>query len=465
MYKLNFKGFKKKLFSGMLATSVVASGMFIPTMSSAEVLHPTGLIMTDEIPYSVTAAPALTTYNLPSTCDLTMLFPSVGNQQSQGSCVAFAAGYAALTYQKAHDRMYNGEAGYLDNDSNIFSPAYIYNQVHVDDSATGGGAFYSEVFNLLKTQGCTTLADMPYNGSAYNYTTQPTASQIANASKNKIFSWQYLPAGNVNQIKATLNKLNPVVVGIPVLPDFDTLSSSNPIFDNAAGSSRGGHALCIVGYDDSKQAVKIINSWGTGWGLNGYGWISYDLIEDLNLQTYSFPVSPWNFKCVNSGGLGCEFAWNHVGDSKYAIYRKPTGSAEEPTKVLDSGTDRRVFLDTLFGSYDYYCTIVDDNGNRLSGFSNSVTITKYRSGPSFFKITNRSGTLVQFRWSYEAGAKYAIYRRQIGSTEEPIKVKDVGLSNMTSLTVPIGNYEYCVAYVDASGNRISWYSQFCPVIF
>jgi len=42
----------------------------------------------------------------------------------------------------------------------------------------------------------------------------------------------------------------------------------------------GGHAICAVGYDDSKQLVKFKNSWGTGWGQNGYGYLSYNYINN-----------------------------------------------------------------------------------------------------------------------------------------------------------------------------------------
>ena len=37
-----------------------------------------------------------------------------------------------------------------------------------------------------------------------------------------------------------------------------------------------GHAVLIVGYDDEKDAFKIVNSWGSDWGDEGYGWVSYD---------------------------------------------------------------------------------------------------------------------------------------------------------------------------------------------
>ncbi|MBQ8107676.1 MAG: InlB B-repeat-containing protein, partial [Ruminococcus sp.] len=59
--------------------------------------------------------------------------------------------------------------------------------------------------------------------------------------------------------------------------------SSNMVYDVKSGEYRGRHALCLIGYDDSLQAFKFINSWGTDWGLNGYGYISYSLFEDPNI--------------------------------------------------------------------------------------------------------------------------------------------------------------------------------------
>jgi len=41
----------------------------------------------------------------------------------------------------------------------------------------------------------------------------------------------------------------------------------------------GGHAVCIVGYDDRKKLLKFINSWGEDWGAQGYGYLPYDYVK------------------------------------------------------------------------------------------------------------------------------------------------------------------------------------------
>lgn len=50
--------------------------------------------------------------------------------------------------------------------------------------------------------------------------------------------------------------------------------------------ARDGHAIALIGYDDTRQAFMFVNSWGPFWGLNGYGWISYDLIANNDLEAY-----------------------------------------------------------------------------------------------------------------------------------------------------------------------------------
>jgi C1A family cysteine protease len=57
---------------------------------------------------------------------------------------------------------------------------------------------------------------------------------------------------------------------------------------------QGGHAVALVGYDDSKVitaadgaaskgAFLVRNSWGANWGLSGYFWMAYDYVANTTL--------------------------------------------------------------------------------------------------------------------------------------------------------------------------------------
>ena len=54
----------------------------------------------------------------------------------------------------------------------------------------------------------------------------------------------------------------------------------------AAGESvLGGHAVLAVGYDDSQQRFIVRNSWGTGWGMQGYFTMPYAYLTERNLAS------------------------------------------------------------------------------------------------------------------------------------------------------------------------------------
>ena len=41
---------------------------------------------------------------------------------------------------------------------------------------------------------------------------------------------------------------------------------------------RGGHAVCIVGYRSDGRFI-VRNSWGTGWGDHGFGYLAPSYIS------------------------------------------------------------------------------------------------------------------------------------------------------------------------------------------
>ncbi len=191
--------------------------------------------------------------------------PSVGNQGADGACVGWATAYAARSIM-------TGAQTY-------FSPSYVYNQIKISDCSSG--SYPVDAINLIYNQGVCTWNYMPYQ-SGYCYT-QPNSSQRQNASYYKI-SGAYRVNINYSSIRSQIAAGHPVVVAGRVDYAFQNLGY-NRILNYVSGSG-GGHAYCVVGYNDDYRCFRILNSWGTGWSTNGYGWISYDIVGQLWSEAY-----------------------------------------------------------------------------------------------------------------------------------------------------------------------------------
>ncbi len=221
---------------------------------------------------------------LPSRVDLSSRMPPVGNQGSQGSCVAWAVAYAAKSYQERiehnwqYDSPMSGGSG-----QRVFSPAYVYNQIN---GGRDDGSVIDDAMQLAVQQGIAPWSAMPYTPN--DFRRQPNSGARQQARNYKARSFKRIPGHNLNAVKAELASGNPVVFGIPVDDAFYSLRSGQ-VYDRKGGQNYGGHAMTLVGYDDSKRspngdvgAFKLINSWGTSWGERGYGWISYSMWRQLN---------------------------------------------------------------------------------------------------------------------------------------------------------------------------------------
>jgi C1A family cysteine protease len=56
----------------------------------------------------------------------------------------------------------------------------------------------------------------------------------------------------------------------------------------------GGHAVTMVGYNDTTKMFMCANSWGPSWGAGGYFYLPYDYVlspmfaGDLCVTTFVF---------------------------------------------------------------------------------------------------------------------------------------------------------------------------------
>lgn len=238
--------------------------------------------------------------SLPSSVDQSKKpwFPPIGNQGSQGSCVAWSVGYYVKTFQEAQEygwdvsnaKWQTGSPGYPTQSyqNKIMSPAFIYNLANGGDD---DGLFYYDAINLICSVGVCSWDKMPYIQS--DYTTWPseeawTEAPLYRGDNNGI---QYMDLDNeqgITNLKSWLSSDQLATISIDAnkysqLTSGDVWTLNNYVIPNT------NHANTIVGYDDNLAyiengffrygAFKVANSWGVGFTgekvPDGFYWISY----------------------------------------------------------------------------------------------------------------------------------------------------------------------------------------------
>jgi hypothetical protein len=80
--------------------------------------------------------------------------------------------------------------------------------------------------------------------------------------------------GLVSDKKKWLNLVGPMAFMCTLPKDF-TGAPPSGIYSRATAADDGVHAMLVVGFDDFNSCWIIKNSWGTGWGTNGFLRVAY----------------------------------------------------------------------------------------------------------------------------------------------------------------------------------------------
>jgi hypothetical protein len=208
---------------------------------------------------------------IPASVDLSYRLPEPGNQGGAESCTAWATAYAARSYYtSAYEARDTHDLG------NIASPAFVYNlSWRHDGGACNSGSRFSSAVAVLK-QGAPSLVDYPYRDSDCSAPQQET---VARATDFRVQGLRRIDHTKLDDVKGALARSNPVLISF-----HDDVAwhrhRGEGVFNQAGiDHETGWHAMTVVGYDERKQAFRLINSWGKGWGDNGYVWVSYDAFK------------------------------------------------------------------------------------------------------------------------------------------------------------------------------------------
>ncbi len=217
---------------------------------------------------------------LPARVDLSPNMPPPGQQGEQNSCVGWAVAYALKSYQEKLDEGWNL---YLSDGrlsaARVFSPSFIYNQCNHGQNVP---ILYMDAFNVLSEKGAALWTDMPYK--AADFVTQPGPDVVRKAGRYKIDFWRQVNVQDLKEVKSHLHAGYPVLIGANVDAAF-VKQPAGRIW-NTIGTPIGGHAMVVVGYDDAKQAFRLMNSWGSQWGDNGFCWVDYEHFRKVVNEGY-----------------------------------------------------------------------------------------------------------------------------------------------------------------------------------
>lgn len=200
----------------------------------------------------------------------------VGKQGDEGSCVAFAT--------KAAREI---ELYYKTQSPVLLSAEHLFNRVKFGDNCYTGTAI-EPALRFIRDTGICTNQSLPYsytNGCSAAIT-YPYDSEAANY---KISGFVKMYTTDEAAIKAMISNNHAVICGL--LGDNSFINYSfGDIWKQYSGSGSLPHCVAIVGYDDTKHAYKIMNSWGAAWGDAGYCWIDYDFFT-TRTGTYCYSIN------------------------------------------------------------------------------------------------------------------------------------------------------------------------------
>jgi hypothetical protein len=210
-------------------------------------------------------------------------FPTPGNQGGQPSCTAWATGYGFMSFYQACKASRE-----VKTESHIYSPSYIYQNIkELSCPDCSCGTYISDALNFLKNTGNVSITDCPYNSSDCS---KPNSKLATIASNYKIKDWYRVEdVKNFNELKTFLSKDMPVIIAVYTDDVFSGFynKTENDIYKRTPSDDKDGlHAILLVGYDNSKHAFKILNSYGKTWGANGYAWIDYDSFKAMIAEGY-----------------------------------------------------------------------------------------------------------------------------------------------------------------------------------
>ena len=429
-------------------------------------------------------------------------FPEIGSQGSLNSCVPFACSYYQFTYE------INKSRGVATTNDNIFSPKWAFNFLN---NGTGSGTNYALVYGILKQHGCPSIKSLPYD--AKDYLSWSTDEKVwREAMRYRLTDYQLFDDIGKDGKDITFPDDPDLLPIKTALSNGDILTCStfitsleqgtktlktnkdapendkyvNEKYVRSVPSTKGGHRMTIVGYNDNlwcdinendkidsgeMGALKIANSWGKSYGNKGFIWASYDSlntvscvegVEDPSTRVRAFDeITRMDVKANEGNDIYVKFTVNTANRSKFsAIFSASVHGSEYNRYMLDTArtyttTNNYAFngtttacdatfvypLDDLnpeltqsnFEDQDFSITIKDTVSDSSTVIVKNVSVVNEYTGKEYKVNANYPITLNKSEWTstLKEKTRNSVVVYYAGFDEPNIHYKKLGSSSFT----------------------------------
>ncbi|MGG9960452.1 C1 family peptidase [Ferruginibacter sp. SUN106] len=298
---------------------------------------------------------------LPEAVSLARYAPDRLNQGHQGSCVAWSSAYAARTILQSTSTHENAN-------TIAYSPSFLYNNIGLDGCE---GSYIIKAMEFMQQKGAVPLQQFPYTDQSCS---DQGHSLLNVAANNKIHGFNRLTDDdgvsvlNFRAIKEHLAKDAPVVIGMMVGGSFmqDMMGQKvwHPTQDDYTMQGFGGHAMCVIGYDDRIEggAFQIMNSWGPEWGDKGLGYIRYGDFRKFVREAYGIDPLPKTGAALNVD-FECNIGLVNGSTKQYIALRAGSGNVFTTVTPIKKGTKFRIELKNALECYAYIFGMETDNSS------------------------------------------------------------------------------------------------------
>jgi hypothetical protein len=217
----------------------------------------------------------------PPSKDLRSASWEVRNQGPTGACVGFATASGVL-------RWHFFEAGWLKGTERP-SPRFVWMANKETDRITSFPTTFIEpagtqtkvALDVARKYGCVLEKDLPMKGGLSSLS---TAAFYTKAARLRIASYHNL-GRNLRFWRSWIANQGPILTRLGVDRTWDRAAANNGVLDEYQPDTvRGGHAVSLVGY--TKDHFIVRNSWGTGWGDQGFAYASNAYAQEAFTEAY-----------------------------------------------------------------------------------------------------------------------------------------------------------------------------------